>query len=462
MDGFQGLSRSLQARLAAALSAAIVALALAGGALAYVEAYSEAIELQDDLLRQVAAVTRVPTAAQAAHATDDGESRLFVLVPGASRSDGLGLDARLADGLHTLELGGHTLRVAVRTRADGSRIGVAQDTRLRDEIARDGALRAVLPFALLVPVLLLLVVGLVRRMLRPVAELAQEADRRDAQALEPLPPRPVPSEIEPFVHAMNRLLARVRETLQAQRRFVADAAHELRTPMAALSVQAERLGAVVPQGEARERLAALREGLQRQRALLEQLLSLARAQSDGAPVAIGAAAEAVSVHGVFRRVLEDLAPVAELAGADIGIDGEADVMLRADALALYTVVRNLADNALIYGGAGVRVDLRVRRASDGAVGLEVEDDGPGIAPEERERVLDPFYRVLGTAASGSGLGLAIVHTLAQRLGATLSLRDANPAGPGRRGLCVRLHWRADTPAVTGAPEAAAGPGAAER
>ncbi|MBS0403607.1 MAG: two-component sensor histidine kinase, partial [Proteobacteria bacterium] len=297
-------------------------------------------------------------------------------------------------------------------------------------IAQGSALRTVLPFAVLVPILLFVVVSLVRRMFRPVVRLAEAIDRRGDGDLQPVAEQNLPAEVRPFVRAINRLLGRVAQTLDGQRRFVADAAHELRSPLTALSLQAERLQQAPMSEPARERLAVLRQGIERGRALLEQLLSLARAQQRAEPPAAG-----VSVQAVFRRVLQDLLPLAEARQIDVGVAGEGDARVAASELDLFTLVKNLVDNAIRYTPAGGRVDLSVESRPEGVL-LGVQDSGPGIAPAERERVFDPFYRTLGNEQTGSGLGLAIVQTIAQRLGARVSLDDADPAVPA--GLLVRV------------------------
>lgn len=226
--------------------------------------------------------------------------------------------------------------------------------------------------------------------------------------------------------------------MESQRRFVADAAHELRSPLAALSLQAERLHAAPMSPEATERLETLQAGIRRSRHLLEQLLLLARAQNarwgQGQAATTAASVPAVvAVLPVMRRVLEDLLPLADQKRLNLGIsaapglthDAEADERIRvaADEMALYTLLRNLADNAIRYTPAGGQIDLWVDRRGAEVV-MAVQDNGPGIPAEERARVVDPFYRVLGTGESGSGLGLSIVDTLVGNLKGRLRLDDA--------------------------------------
>ena len=440
MDGFkERLKNSIYVRLAWGLSAAIVLMALAAGTFSFHRAFEEANELQDDILRQVAALIQSqPTAAlslmdlDGVRDDDDSDSALIVqslTARGSVAKGSLPIPGGLKDGLHTLKLKGDSYRVLIRTLRDGQRISVAQETEVRDEIAEDSAMLTVLPLLILVPVLLLVVTYLVRKLLRPVARLATEVDARSEHDLHPLQAPNLPSEIRPFVTAINRLLARVGEAMENQRRFVADAAHELRSPLTALSLQAERLDAAPMSDEARQRLTTLREGIERGRKLLEQLLSLARAQS-----APSEPLHAVSVRAVYRRVLEELLPLAESKGLDIGLVDGQDASVLAHEMDLFTLIRNLTDNAIRYTPAGGQVDLSVRLAGRQVI-LEVEDSGVGIPATERERVLDPFYRVLGSEQTGSGLGLSIVKTIAERLGARLELADATQFP---QGLKVRL------------------------
>ena len=459
MDGLEKrLNASVQRQLSLGLSLAIAVVALVAGALSFMAAYDEAQELQDDILRQVALLVDVRTLAPAAPAVDahfadhDDASRLIVqrlgqpTAPGPPVDDGgaLPLPTTLADGLHTLELGGESFRVLVKTARSGERFAVAQEADLRDAMARDSALRTVLPFGVLVPMLLLVVAALVRRLFRPIVALAGEVDRRGEPQLQPLDAAPVPAEVRPFVAAINRLFARAQQAMDAQRRFVADAAHELRSPLAALQLQAERLAQAPMSDTARERLATLRDGLARSGRLLNQLLALAKAQAQAQAQAQAAdepSAACSSVQRVYRRVLEDLLPLAEAKRIDLGAEGEQDAMVRIAEADLAVLLRNLVDNAIRCTPEGGRVDLRLAAAQGWAV-LRVADTGPGIAEAERERVFDAFYRTPGNAPPGHtqpgcGLGLAIVRAIVERAAARIELDFSDPAR--RSGLCVSLH-----------------------
>jgi two-component system, OmpR family, sensor kinase len=441
MDDIKGrvkhyLRTSLRWRLSLWLAVAICCVALLAGAFAFYSAFRQAHALQDDMLRQVAALaSRQPLAPPASADADvhgDSDSKVYVQLLGTPVAGEPALPADLPDGLQTVRADGETYRVMVRG-SGAQRLAVAQETSVRDEAARDSALLTLIPFLLLVPVLLLVVTDLVRKVFAPVREAAQAVDARGEDDLRPLASAGLPDEIRPFTDAINRLLVRVGLSMDEQRRFIADAAHELRTPLTALSLQAERLAATPLPQEAQARLATLRAGMARSRSLLEQLLSLARAQQAGA----APPASALSVHAICRQVLEDLLPLAEARQIDIGMLAGADALVHASAIDLATVVRNLAGNAIRYTPPGGRVDLSLRREGHLAI-LAIEDNGPGIDAAERERVFDPFYRVLGSGEDGAGLGLSIVRAICLRLGASVSLGCADPAsGTGLR-VEVRL------------------------
>lgn len=447
MDGLKKrLNASVRYRLSFALTAAIVAVALVAGVFSFLSAFDEAHDLQDDVLQQIASLvdqqrltwapgTDVPHVEEA---DDDSTITLQVLGAGGHFAgkphDGgaLPLPDGLADGLHTLTVEDESYRVLVKTLATGARVAISQETDARNEMAYNSALRTLLPFLILVPVLLLIIAQLIRKMFRPITDLSSQIDARAESDLEPIRDGHLPSEVQPFVRAINRLLARVAESVNAQRRFVADAAHELRSPLTALSLQAQRMEHLEMSAAARERLRILQKGIERGRDLLSQLLSLSKVQA-----AAGQPAEAVSVLGAYRAVLEELMPMAKARHTDLGVIEGPDAFIRATELDLFTLIRNLVDNAIRYTPEGGRVDLSVQ-VVDATVVMRVADTGPGIPLQERERVFDPFYRVLGHDTLGSGLGLAIVKTIAQRLGAQVSLDYADPHAQMGLAVTVRV------------------------
>ena len=446
MDGLQRkLRQSLQFRLSAWLCATIAVIAVAAGIVSFLLAFQQALEAQDGQLRQMAALfdgqrLPVPSVAPRVDKLDgDPDSRVVVRwlgsantassLPVAALAD---LPANLPDGIHTMRLGASSWRVFVKTVAPGSRVAVGQRTEVRDEIAQDSAQYTLSLFLILIPVLLVVVGILIRNIFRPLKAAALDLDRRSEQDLHEVAAANLPSEIRPFVVAINRLLSRVDQSVAAQRRFIADAAHELRSPLTALSLQAEQLDAADMSTQARDRLTSLRLGIRRARSLLDQLLTLARLQ-DASHESI----QAVSLQLVFRQVLEVLMPLAEAKNIDVGVVGHQDAHVMAPHSDLQTLVKNLVDNAIRHTPRYGQINLSAGSDEHGVI-LQITDTGPGIAPEERERVFDAFYRVLGQDEVGSGLGLSIVKTIANRLGAEISLAYASESARSGLGVTVRF------------------------
>jgi two-component system, OmpR family, sensor kinase len=421
--------RSLRGRLFVGLTIAIIVAGLGGGALAYGWAFDEAIELQDSILIQIGAVAGAihVSGAMPAGGGVDAEARVLIEPldgPGSDTQDRSKLKI-LSDGLHTVARKDGAWRELVRTRADGSRIAIGQPTAIRDEIARDSALRTVVPLLALIPCLLLIVGIIIRQTLRPVLSLAERLDKRQADQLQRLPLEGMPSELRPFIASINRLLERVQDLIDQQRRFIADAAHELRTPITAISLQAENLDHSELLPESRARLASLQSGTKRTAHLLEQLLALARYDMDvmtDVPVA--------SLDQCTKQVVADLLPRAADRGVDLGFEIVEPAFVRCEAAMLAVMVRNLIDNAIRHIPRGGRIDVGVYREESRAV-LQVEDNGPGIPEAELTRIVEPFVRGRGVVEDGSGLGLSIVSRIAQRLNGSLSLENIS-GGAGLR------------------------------
>nr|WP_255365059.1 ATP-binding protein [Collimonas sp. OK242] len=436
----------MQFRLSLWLSLVILAMAVPAGVYSFFSAFHEANDLQDDQLRQVAALVLsrdLPPATPDRSATGkmkDDESKVIVqiLAPAQNaRNDdtSLRLPGDLRDGMQTVKVKHVPWRLFVQSTVSGQRLAVGQQTEVRDEIARDSGLRTVMPFMVLIPILIALVSIMVRGMLRPIARLSQEVDRRDDQDMRPLDEQQVADEIRPLIGSINRLLRRVADNMDAQRRFLADAAHELRSPLTALSLQAENLAATDLSPASKARLLPLRQGLNRSKALLEQLLTLARSQNTGAPQA--SQITQVSLQAVLRRVVEDSLPLAQANHIDIGVEADVEVTLAAQEVDIVALIRNLIDNAIRYTPAGGNVEVRMH-AQPGLVTVEVEDSGPGIQEMERERVFDPFYRVLGSDQDGSGLGLSIVKSIVARLHGKIELLHARSSAPYGLKVIIRI------------------------
>jgi two-component system, OmpR family, sensor kinase len=425
--------RSVRRTLVAALLAAVLAVMLLGAIAAYRTARQELDALFDYQLRQLALSLSDRVLAQqgAARAREDFDfvvqiwdrdgARLYISRP----------EARLPE---VAELGFADVRAPsgdwrVYSAALGEQvIQVAQPLRVRERLAFAAAGRTLLPVLLALPLLALVIWRVVGRGLAPLDRLARAAEARTATALAPFDEAGVPDEALPLVRALNALLERLRVALAAQRAFVADAAHELRTPLAALRTQLQ-LAQRAPEGERAAALRDLDAAVDRGARLVQQLLALARAE----PEAAGARPSvAVRLAELVRQAVADHAVVAEARGVDLGAaEVSEEAVVAGDADGLRTLLANLVDNAVRHTPEGGQVDVSAG-VSDGRPWLGVADTGPGIPAAERARVFDRFYRPAGTEAPGSGLGLAIVRAIAHRHGAEVTLADRSGGGLAAR------------------------------
>ena len=422
---------SIRARLLAVMLAALAISALAMGAVTYRNVLAETEALFDYQLRQMALSLRDQgeIAPDQAGALNDDQLDFVVQIWSvdgraiyASRAHSA-LPSRAVLGLADVAVQGQIWRsfsVATPSRV----IQVAQPRQIRQRLAADAALHSVMPLLLLAPLLALAMWWLAARALQPLRQLAEGVRERDAESLAPLPTRGLPDEVSPLVGALNELLQRLAASRDAQRAFVADAAHELRSPLTALKLQVRWLQRADDEIARTAAVAALAAGIERAARLVEQLLALARSEP-GAPVA---APEPLDLAELVRQALADTVPYAQSRGTEFELDAEDAVPLRGDRAALTALVRNLADNAVRYAPAGSRVAVRLTAAADGRPTLTVDDAGPGIPLADRERVFDRFVRRGDGAEAGSGLGLAIVRAVAGRHGAEVELGDSPLGG----------------------------------
>ena len=414
----QTLKQSLQVRISIALILMFLPLSIIAGAFSYYQTYHEAEELQDDLLRQTAAYINPKT-------TDYTQigSENHILIQTFGQEDTVPLSDTLGEGFHTIKGSvdddddddDDEYRAYIRQTPQG-KIAVLQETEYRDDLAATAAYQSVLPLLIALPLMILLTVWITYRAMRPVKTLSASLGKRRSDDLSPLDGEGVPSEIQGFVTAINQLLQRTGENIRRQQRFIADAAHELRSPLTALSLQAERLTKLPQSDEAREQTGLILQSIQRNRHLLEQLLTHARAQGSETQRNL----TDISLQAQFRRVLQELMPLALNKQQDIGVAVENDLRIRADDTEIYTLIKTFTDNAIRYTPAGGRIDIGFSETPT-TLTIWVEDDGPGIPAAERSRVTDAFYRILGTEQQGTGLGLSIADAIAKRYGGKLIL-----------------------------------------
>jgi two-component system sensor histidine kinase TctE len=298
---------------------------------------------------------------------------------------------------------------------------VAETMVKRERLARDLLLQSILPELLIAAATLLIVWFGVKRGLRPLARLSEEIKSRSAGDLRPIDAAGAPEETRPLVGALNGLLEEVSAASRKQQRFLADAAHQLRTPLAGLQAHAELALAQPLPEPSRAQVERVHQATIRTGRLANQLLALARAEPGVrislAPLDLKSLIEGEADAWVHQALARDI---------DFGFELEA-AQVQGDAFLLREALANLVHNALEYSQRGARVTVRTGRRERAAF-VEVEDDGPGIAPAERGRVLERFYRVPGTSGTGSGLGLAIVREIASSHGASISITDSASGG----------------------------------
>jgi len=332
------------------------------------------------------------------------------------------------NGLHSMELDNNNWRVLVVTQPiTHRRFSVSQQTQYRDDIAINTILSVFLPIALLAGLMLFIINRILRRQFGSLGKLAALMDRQDGTNLEKLSENNIPIEITPFVDSINALLERIEKTINKQQRFIADAAHELRTPLAALSLQVESLPQEKTSKEGRESINQLQKGVERLRRLVTQLLDLARLQNEGEYDL-----QNVSFNQIVEDAIANLYLMAEAADVDLGmVRHDENILVNDYKERLSQLVYNAIDNAIHYTQPGGRVDISLYLEKNKAI-LLVEDNGIGIPEVELEQVIQPFYRVNESNKTGNGLGLAISHEISQLLGGEIHLENRKSGG-----LCFR-------------------------
>lgn len=333
-----------------------------------------------------------------------------------------------ADGFENVRIGPLTWRI-YSLHMPGRTVQSVQCLDFREAVINKQALQAGLPIALLIPISAwILWFGACRAMAK-IETVARAAAAQDENTIDELPTKDIPTEISPLVTAVNRLLTRLRDAFASQRRFVQDAAHELRTPITAMTLQLENLKSCKLDAEATAQVAQFEAGLKRTKRLIEQLLRLARQEAPQK----GDAVSNIELGGFLQELISDLMPCADHRDIDVGLSVEVTATVRANPHDLRSLLHNLLDNALHYTPEHGVVDVRLH-AEGGKVGVEIVDSGPGIPPDLLPRVFDRFFRIEGSDTEGSGLGLAIAKHAAERNRIDLSLDNRIE----RSGLVARV------------------------
>ena len=430
---------SLRRRLLVSIMTAVVLAALLQAVSAYRGALQQADEMFDYHLQQMAYSLRGGPALGSPFMEDpnDVASGYAIQIWSPSgvqlfRSGHRDLPPRAVLGFSDVMQQGTQYRVYSLQTAFQT-IQIAQDMSARTARARALAFRAMLPMALMAPLLLLILWWVIRRSLLPLERTRQQVAHRRADDLSALPQVGLPDEVMPLVRELNLLFARVQTAFDAQKSFVAHAAHELRSPLTALKLQAQALSRASDESTRTLAVTRLNQGIERAIQLMNQLLLLARQGADD-PVSAEGAPE--NLAALVQRALSDAQPQAQLAQIDLQPGELPATPIRCDGDAVLILLRNLLENALKYTPTGGHVTVELTRPAPGFVSLWVQDSGPGIADAERAKVFEPFYRSAQASATGTGLGLAIVKAIADRHRATVRLGTSPTLG----GLRVEIRF----------------------
>ena len=440
---------SLRWRLLGLVSIAAVLIVGLAAALSYQQARHEVQELMDGQMTRMARLMLAQVqedathlmnlpgflAAQRGFRTSHSELTLEYQIgkPDGTvlvRSEGIPVDAFAnALGFSTVIYENKPWRNLILETTDGAyRIQVAQSIRKRDKEALEISRKTTLPLAVVFPLLLVAIYFSVRRGLKPLDELAHDVSCRSPENLSLLPDEATPREVQPLVTALNRLIFRVNNSLENERRFTADAAHELRTPLAAVRIQTQ-VAMLSEDAEKRNHaLAQALAGVDRSTRLVEQMLRLARLD----PLARLLTPEKVDLAELVRDVVAGLRDASSATAITVDLDETAS-LIDGDVGLLEIALRNLVDNSLRYSAPDSSVMVFLRSETVGLV-MGVSDNGPGVKAEELPRLVERFYRGASVQAEGSGLGLTIVHRIAELHGARLEL--ANREGGGFQ-ACLR-------------------------
>lgn len=343
--------------------------------------------------------------------------------------DALYIPSGANDGFYTLLVADQRVRAFISTNSSGQRFVVARPLSSIDTITKQALMNSIYQFLGINLVFIPLLIISVKMMFITLNKIARLLYRRSEDDLSPIIPDNhkgfVPSELDGFILALNKLFSKVDEGIQSKRRFIADAAHEMRTPLTALSLQAESLEKEDLSPSARAKVERLKEGISRERELMTALLTLAREQNKNTLVH-----ETIDVFELYLKLIDEQEVLADRKFIDLGVEGDAHYKIVTDRMRLTRIMSNLLSNAIKYTPEGGRIDMMAKSLSDGRLELIVQDDGPGIPPEQMEHILEPFYRVHGDRSEqvGTGLGLAIVKASADSINAKLSFKNATPHG----------------------------------
>lgn len=445
------LPRSLQGRLLVLVLGLVAGVWLVTAVMTWFDVRNELDELLDGHLAQAAALLVVQQAGDVDNDDDDRridaptlhryapkvafqvfhEGRLTLRSANAPAAPMIAPASPAATGFTTIRIDAMAWRVfATHGGERDVQVFVGEQVSSRDSILWAVLRSAFWPMLVALPLLALAAWWAVRQGVAPIRMLGRTLAARQPQALHPVVVDGAPAEMVPMLDALNGLFERIAELMESERRFTADAAHELRTPIAGIRAQAQVALGEADDARRRHALLATLQGCDRAARLVDQLLTLARLEAGAAP-----ALALVELSGLVRRVVADEAPQALGKQQAIEVDAAAPCSVPAEPTLLAVLVRNLVDNAIRYSPVGARVQVALT-AANGRVRLSIDDSGPGMAEADLARIGERFFRALGSDASGSGLGWSIVRRIAAVLGAELHVGRSTALG----GLSVVVEW----------------------
>ncbi|CAM5481133.1 Adaptive-response sensory-kinase SasA [Afipia felis] len=424
-------TKSLRRNLFLGIVTAVAITSGIAGYYVYHWAYDEAIEMQDSILMHISSIvkTQPRDSAVVTHLRGVDNDNHAILVRQGQDDSETAFRAlwSLPPGLQDTTVDGVVYRAFLSEMTPGQRFAVLQHISVRDEIGTGMAIRTIAPILALIPLIVIITAYLVSYSFKNLVQLGRELDNRSADNLDALPLASAPSELQPFLTSLNRMFERTRTLMDRQQKLIGDAAHELRTPITALSIQAENLDDIDLPSDTRQRIGAVKAGAQRTRHLLEQLLAMARQEH-----AIAVARE-IELGEATRKTVANLIAFANRKHIDLGLEQAEPLVVVAEAISIDILLRNVIDNAINYTPEGGRVDIELSRTEEWAA-ISISDTGPGIPEDELDAVFSPFVRGQRNNADGAGLGLSIVRRITDQLNGRIRLQNR----ASRPGLVVRI------------------------
>jgi two-component system OmpR family sensor kinase len=436
MDGSSKIvSYSLQKKLTRSLSLLVILIGVIAGCYNFYSTMHNAKEWQDNYLQQIINIYQSNEKhwfnenGQIFSANDEIETNLYIKKIAVSQPNFeiennvlFKIPLTFTKGLHTIQGSNDTYRVVIHTFNSGEKLVVAQSTIERNELAAENAFNALIPIFLLIPLIVVLLRKYIAYLFMPIKKVSSAINKDQYNDFTSIPISGIPEEIQPFILSINQLLSRVATHISMQQQFIAEAAHELRSPLTALSLQAERLENLVTSKQAICQLKVLRTGIERNRELVSQLLTLAKVQSNKTLIF-----KDILLTDIVKKVIEEILPLAEQKSIDIGVVESCEAHIKANENELIILFRNLIENAIKYSHDNGVIDISINQKNE-QIHISILDCGPGISLTEIDHVFSPFYRGSNSDTIGTGLGLSIVKSIIEKLKARIEMKNIDNVG----------------------------------